>query len=305
MLSLALIVGLCFALTSASDVFAQRRQSALGKKESEDQNNPQANSKKQNPAASRRGPNQRVPVAPGQRKPGKEDEFAPQRITMDVKKEGIQLVATWFPPIIEEKGKKKKKNNEDVDPEPSKSVAPFILVHEWSRNRSDLLAMGAFLQSMGHAVIVPDLRGHGESTAMAGSSKALDYKDFRKANEKASAVRDIDQCKRFLQEKNNEGLLNIDLLNVVAVGDSAHLAIAWAISDCRNQTGEGRQIADSVFPFKTVCWIGAKKSRQRTSCLRAVDGTNSDACYLGRTIRCRQNLQRLHQVVAKVSRRGS
>jgi len=96
--------------------------------------------------------------------------------------------------------------------------------------RSDLLQLAFFLQSQGHAVIVPDLRGHGQSIRVAGLTKPIDHTKFKKA-EKASAVGDINQCKRFLQEKNNEGLVNIDLLNVVAVGDSSHLAIAWAIAD--------------------------------------------------------------------------
>ena len=118
----------------------------------------------------------------------------------------------------------------DRDKEAGKSTAPFILVHDWSRSRADLLMLASFLQQQGHAVIVPDLRGHGESVGMLGSTKLLDHKKFNKAD-KASAVGDIDQCKRFLQEKNNEGIINIDLLNIVAVGDSCHLAIAWTLAD--------------------------------------------------------------------------
>jgi len=90
--------------------------------------------------------------------------------------------------------------------------------------------MATYLQSQGHAVIVPDLRGHGESTVVTGMSEALDHTKFKK-KQVLSTVGDIDQCKRFLMKKNNEGELNIDLLNVVAVGDSCHLAIAWSIND--------------------------------------------------------------------------
>ena len=157
---------------------------------------------------------------------------------MTVKGEGIKLVATWFPPIVEDdstrlrKANAAKKQGQEVaiDKEPGKTTSPFILVHDWGRNRGDLLALGKYLQSQGHAVIIPDLRGHGQSLDVLGLDKKLDHRDFRKS-EKASAVGDIDQCKRFLQEKNNEGVLNIDLLNVVAVGDSAHLAIAWTVTD--------------------------------------------------------------------------
>jgi len=168
----------------------------------------------------------------------KEDKFAPQDVTLTVKDEGIRLVATWFPPIVEEEEEEPaagnaaapNKDDEKKDPEPWASTAPFILVHDWTRSRADLFDLGKFLQSQGHAVIIPDLRGHGDSTRIKNSNTILDYREFKK-NTQGSAVADIDQCKRFLQDQNNEKIVNIDLLNVIAVGDSAHLAMAWAISD--------------------------------------------------------------------------
>lgn len=235
-ITMALIVGLAIVFVSASDAHAQRRKSAIGGKgEATDKKTPvpQGN---QPPKANQ--PTIKQPAANQPNKKTETDEkFAPQVVSMTVKREGIQLVATWFPPIIEEDAKKKKEkkkaNPADAkaeDPEPGKSVAPFILVHDWTRSRNDLLRLAFFLQSQGHAVIVPDLRGHGESVRVAGMAEPIDHTKFKKA-EQASAVGDIDQCKRFLQEKNNEGLVNIDLLNVIAVGDSSHLAIAWAIAD--------------------------------------------------------------------------
>lgn len=244
------IASLLIVFVSPTDGFAQRRKSALG----DDKN---TNTKDDGKSPSNQ-PNSATPSSPKNSTPNnstakpanqknKANEFAPQIVTMEVKPEGIQLVGTWFPPIIEEdkKSKNKKKvaepntdkdaknetaDKETADKELGKSVAPFILVHDWTRNRNDLLQLGFFLQSKGHAVIVPDLRGHGQSVRAVGSSRPLDHKKFRKA-EKGSAIRDIDQCKRFLLEKNNEGVVNIDLLNVVAVGDSSHLAISWAITD--------------------------------------------------------------------------
>lgn len=235
--SMALVAFLAIVFASAPDAHAQRRKSALGDKSDATEKKkaaPQANQPgtTTTPAASKPNPN----TNPNQPKKDaqKESEFAPQVVTMTVKREGIQLIATWFPPIIEKDAKKKKKANssdtKEEDSEPGKSVAPFILVHDWTRSRNDLLQLALFLQKQGHAVIVPDLRGHGESIRAAGMTKPIDHANFNKA-EQASAIGDIDQCKRFLQEKNNEGIINIDLLNVVAVGDSAHLAIAWTITD--------------------------------------------------------------------------
>jgi pimeloyl-ACP methyl ester carboxylesterase len=217
-------------LAPASSVEAQRRKSAFDKDKNKTEDKATDSNKKSAKTSTR--PNARP--RPGVKQNQKKDDFAPQNISLTVKGEGIQLAATWFPPILEDDKKKKKSANKSgadkEDAEPGKSIAPFILVHDWSRSRTDLLMLGRYLQSQGHAVIVPDLRGHGQSLIVTGATKPLDHTKFKKA-EKASAVGDIDQCKRFLQEKNNEGIVNIDLLNIVAVGDSSHLAIAWALAD--------------------------------------------------------------------------
>ena len=231
---LTAIAGLIVCLSAAPTAQAQRRGSVIGNKK------PDAGKKSDTPKSS-------VPpaVAPGaspqagaaKNKTDEVDKFAPQDLRLEVRGEGIEMAATWFPPIVEE-GKTKKKKvaekpgepTEAEDPEPGKSTAAFILIHDWTRSRADMFALGQFLQSQGHAVIIPDLRGHGQSVRMRGSNKPLDHAKFKK-NDIASAIADIDQCKRFLQEQNNEGVLNLDLLNVVAVGDSAHLAIAWAMAD--------------------------------------------------------------------------
>ena len=238
LMTLSIITTLLIVFASTSDAYAQRRKSALeGNKTQNKNNTTQPGQSNPNPGSATRATN---PLASQPKQPikkEKDEEFAPQVVTMEVNREGIQLFATWFPPIIEKDKKKKNKAlkangsaTKDKVPEAGKSVVPFILVHDWTRNRSDMLQLASFLQARGHAVIVPDLRGHGQSLTVNGRTKPIDHTKFKKA-EKASAVGDIDQCKRFLQERNNEGILNIDLLNVVAVGDSAHLAIAWAITD--------------------------------------------------------------------------
>ena len=214
---------------STSEVHAQRRKSVFDEPKTETEAEKTTPAKKKQSQA-----DVRKAAANKKQQAELDKEFAPQVVFMTVKGEGVQLVATWFPPIIEKDKKKRRpapaNANEEEDKEPGKSKAPFILVHDWTRSRTDMLMLASFLQKQGHAVIVPDLRGHGESVSILGSTKPLDHTKFKKSD-KASAVGDIDQCKRFLQEKNNEGIVNIDLLNVIAVGDSSHLAIAWALSD--------------------------------------------------------------------------
>lgn len=214
-------------LAASNDALAQRRKSAFQK------DDPTSPSKTADPSQPTQTANS-DPTQPNAQADD-ENEFAPQDVTLEVKGEGIRLIATWFPPIVEEEPKQKKPADpaaaaEEKEPEPWATTVPFILVHDWTRSRKDLIDMATFLQSKGHAVLVPDLRGHGGSLRIKDSDTVLDHRSFKK-NDQASAVADIDQCKRFLIEKNNDKLINIDLLNVVAVGDSAHLAIAWAITD--------------------------------------------------------------------------
>ena len=114
--------------------------------------------------------------------------------------DGVRLKCTYFaPPKLK-------------DPEASVSATPampFILLHGWDGDRRQLLKYGLYLQKAGHAVIVPDLRGHGQSLSVEGLKKPLDYKKFRK-QEVMSAQKDIERCKKFLVQKHNQGEVNID-----------------------------------------------------------------------------------------------
>ena len=107
---------------------------------------------------------------------------------------------------------------------------PFILLHDWDSSRVQMHKFSLFLQSRGHAVIIPDLRGHGQSVEVVGSDKTLDYTKFRKSDV-AFAMRDIERCKKYLVKRHNEGKLNIDMLCVGAIGETCVLAVEWAMND--------------------------------------------------------------------------
>lgn len=113
----------------------------------------------------------------------------------------------------------------------SKTTVPFILLHDWGGNRKNLKAFADYLhQTYKHSIIVPDMRGHGESLSVNGSDKPLDLKRFKR-NDMDSMRLDIERCKKFLMEKNNLGELNIEMLTVVSVGKMAVQAVQWSVED--------------------------------------------------------------------------
>lgn len=169
------------------------------------------------PAPNKQAPKKaRAKQGTGPRTNGDEPEMpAPENVVLATS-DGVKLTVTYFGPPATDGGEAK--------------AIPFILLHEWEGDRSQLLQYGAFLQQAGHAAIVPDLRGHGESTAVEGLKKEIDATKFRK-NEIGSVQKDIERCKKYLVQRNNEGEVNIDMLTVVAVGGTSVLAVEWVLND--------------------------------------------------------------------------
>ena len=112
----------------------------------------------------------------------------------------------------------------------SKTVSPMLLIHDWGGSMADLVPLAAHLQEAGHTVLVPDLRGHGDSTSLVNASQLIDYSEFGNA-EVASVENDLEACKKFLMQYNNDGKLNINMLSVLAVGDMCPVVSAWVLRD--------------------------------------------------------------------------
>jgi pimeloyl-ACP methyl ester carboxylesterase len=107
-----------------------------------------------------------------------------------------------------------------------------ILVHGFGGRGSDFEAFALGLQSMGHAVIVPDLRGHGQSLMRRTPAGMIQIDVERmRPNDMAAMIWDVEAAKRFFLEKNNEGLVNIELLAVAGAEFGALLALNWAVYD--------------------------------------------------------------------------
>ena len=175
-----------------------------------------------------------IAVANGQSQPANE-QTGPEEVTLETK-DKVQLVCTYFAPNkpsskpADEKEESDTDTTTEEDPIDGKRVIPYIILHDWERSRKDTAALATFLSSQGNAVIIPDLRGHGDSTKVAGYDKEIDAADF-KTSEIAAVMGDIETCKKFLVKKNNAGELNNDMLAVIATGKTVPLATAWVVQD--------------------------------------------------------------------------
>ena len=162
------------------------------------------------------------PVAAQEKKPAKEKEDegppAPEDLvapTLD----GLQLAFTYYP------GTK------------GKETVPVVLLHMWKQSRADYKELAPYLQSQGYAVIVPDLRGHGQSTRKKGvvKNETLNAGNMSPVQFTMMVTQDMKAIKDFLWERNNAGELNIDKLCVVGAEMGASVAVNFAFADAVEQ----------------------------------------------------------------------
>lgn len=137
-------------------------------------------------------------------------------------KDGVHLHARFFP------GRK-----------PSKETIPIILLHGWTGranggSSADLESLARRLHEAGHAVIVPDLRGHGKSlTQEFGESLSTIERDTFRLREIRSMGMDIEAARAWLVQENNAGRLNLEMLCVVGFDMGAVVGLHWIDYDWR------------------------------------------------------------------------
>lgn len=113
-----------------------------------------------------------------------------------------------------------------------KEAIPVILLHGWKGNRSEFAGLARAIQKLGHAVLVPDLRGHGESTRLAyDDRRKLENSQISRTDVANMVRRDMEKFKNFLVQKNNAGELNLEKLCVVGSEMGAVVALNWAAWD--------------------------------------------------------------------------
>jgi pimeloyl-ACP methyl ester carboxylesterase len=114
-----------------------------------------------------------------------------------------------------------------------KQAIPVLLLHGRGGTRADYAHLALYLQQQGHAVLVPDLRGHGDSNEIVlanGKREKLDPAKMKKA-EFAAIVRDLEEVKAWFVQKNNAEELNVEMLTVVGADLMAITAMNFALRD--------------------------------------------------------------------------
>jgi alpha-beta hydrolase superfamily lysophospholipase len=155
-----------------------------------------------------------APAAPAPAAPGSASaKVADPEIVSMRTKDGVNLIATY---MASNKGK---------------DAVAVILLHMFKGNRHDVEALGKFLQSKGHAVIMPDLRGHGDSTSVEGFNRKLDAATMPATQFPLMVTHDLEAVKKFLVEQNNASRLNIERLCVVGAEMSVPIAVNWSVMD--------------------------------------------------------------------------
>jgi len=140
---------------------------------------------------------------------------------------GVQLSATFYP------GTKGKDN------------VPVILLHMFEGSGKDYAELAPFLQGRGCAVLVPDLRGHGESARPPFGGEPMDPEKMGRADFTYMFYDDMEKFRAFLVQKNDEGELNLNKLCIVGAEMGATVGAYYARHDWTTPRREANRAAPS------------------------------------------------------------
>lgn len=130
--------------------------------------------------------------------------------------DGVDLHCTFYPSSL------------------GKEAVPVILIHGWEGRRTQLDGLARFLQQDGHAVLVPDLRGHGDSTIRKLPNvdpQEIKADSLNRFDIQMLATADFLRLKRELLTRHNAGELNIECLTLIGIESGSILALNWAALD--------------------------------------------------------------------------
>lgn len=138
----------------------------------------------------------------------------PEEVTLETR-DGVSLKCQYYPGTLKDK------------------AIPVVMLHGWDGNRNDVHSLAMQVQARGHAVLAPDMRGHGASKKMKtpdGKTKALEANSMT-AKDVAAMEEDLEAVKRFLLARNNEKKLNVEMLTILASDVTCITALNWSMKD--------------------------------------------------------------------------
>jgi alpha-beta hydrolase superfamily lysophospholipase len=177
---------------------------------------------------------------------------APKDLTKPLAKEPAK-------PVSKEPAKPAAKSDSDIETIPGKEVVPVVLLHGYEGRGADLYPLALMLQRMGHAVVVPDLRGHGSSRYRSqGKGEEVPPDKLSRADFNAM-VGDLEILKKFLYEKNNQGELNVEQLCLVGADLGGLVAANWIAMDWSRQDLPAFRQGKSVKALVYLSPVGSVK----------------------------------------------
>ncbi|MBL8891101.1 MAG: hypothetical protein JNL67_14050 [Planctomycetaceae bacterium] len=153
-------------------------------------------------------------------------------------KDGFPLKATWY------------------EGDKGTAAGALLMLHDVGRSRKDFEALATFFADNGHCVLVPDLRGHGASVNDANGNPFAPKK-YGPA-EALLLQADIEACKKFLVQKNDAEVCNIELMSIVVCGAMSIPALQWSVVDWSYLPAAVKQGQD----VKAVVMLGPVRSYQ-------------------------------------------
>jgi pimeloyl-ACP methyl ester carboxylesterase len=144
--------------------------------------------------------------------------------------DGVQLTISYY------------KSTAAVGSPAAKQVTPVIMLHDFKDTRAIFGPLAARLLTPpeddrdrpAFAVVTVDLRGHGDSTKQIfpnGFQQDLDAAKLKKDGIVAMAGLDMEEVRRFLVTKNDEGAVNLNKLCIIGAGMGATVGANWAVQD--------------------------------------------------------------------------
>ena len=115
-----------------------------------------------------------------------------------------------------------------------KKTVPVVILHDIGESAQDYASLSLYLQKKGHAVLLVDIRGHGQSTQRKpprGRPQEIHGKRLNENHVRQMVLADMRAIRKFLLQENNAEKLNIEKLCLVGTGACALVAMNYAVVD--------------------------------------------------------------------------